>query len=218
MSEFGITQKQIDALLHDISIKDRVGRQYDKIDHKLARMRRLSDSAALSSLQEELYARIRSLETEPSYSPAFISAFKTEFSDFSRKALRLTREYPLFELLVALEGMIGAMLYRVDRERRRYPRFPLPGDLSLIFENESYSLSGGDISSVGISFFGPVRLPLGGRYALIPSGTLSLWADVLRITPMAPEELGIFQTVCAFPNLLPWDRIRDIIIASLENF
>ena len=215
MPEMIITQDQIDTLCNEISIEDRVQDHHAQVAGKLARMRRSSENPEIPALEQELEGHIRSLTEPKPHSADFIHAFKTEFRRFVEKALRATRDYPLFERLVALEGLIGLMFFRIDRERRRYPRFPLAAPMTLALEPETRVFAE-DISSMGISFYAPLSLPLGRRFE-VRCGSTHLTVDILRVTGMEPEQMGCFRTVCAFSNPLPWEKIRDLIKASLET-
>jgi PilZ domain len=219
MSEYTITQDQIDALLGEVSIEDRVHNQFAKIKNKISRMLHKTASRELLTIKKSLGEHLKLLEANKPFSLEFIDSFKVNFKHFSRNALKSTQDYALFELIVKLENMIGAMFYQVDQERRRYPRFPLTIDLSVTLENKVHKLFGADISNAGMSFYAPIELIVGRRYdILIPaSGNDQLHVDVLRTSRIEPEQLNIFRTACAFPNLLSWDRIRDIIKTSMEG-
>ena len=219
MSEFSITQEQIDTLLTEVSIEDRVQNQSAKIKNKISRMLHNSASRELFTIKKNLGTFIKSLESNKPYSLDFINSYKKDYKNFSRDILKSTRDYALFEHIVKLENMIGAMFYQVDQERRRYPRFPLTIDLSITLDNETHKLFGADISSVGISFYAPIELATGRRYTVctpVP-GNEQLTVDILRVHRIEPEQLAIFRTACAFPNLLNWERIRDIIKTSMES-
>ena len=219
MPEYSITQDQIDALLGEVSIEDRVHNQFSKIKNKISRMLHETASRELLAIKKNLSEHSNLLEVNKPYSLDFINSYKVEFKHFSRNTLKNTQNYALFELVVKLENMIGAMFYQVDQERRRYPRFPLTIDLSVILEKKDYKLFGADISSLGISFYAPIELITGRRYEiLIPaSGNTQVLVDVLRTSRIEPEQLNVYRTACAFPNLLTWDRIRDIIRTSMEE-
>lgn len=219
MSEYLITQDQIDALLGEVSIEDRVHNQFAKIKNKISRILHETPSRELLTIKKSLGEHLKLLETNKPFSLDFINSYKTEFNHFSRNALKTTQNYALFELIVKLENMIGAMFYQVDQERRRYPRFPLTTDLSVTLDGKVYTLFGADISSLGLSFYSPIELLTGRRYEIsIPAcGSAQLLVDVLRTCRIEPEQQGIFRTACAFPNLLTWERIRDIIRASMES-
>lgn len=219
MSEYSITQDQIDALLKEVSIEDRVHTQYAKIKNKIDRMLHKVTSEDLLTIKKNLALCMEELENNKPYSPNFINVFKTNYKDFSKGILQNTMDYALFEHVVKLENMIGAMLYKVEQERRRYPRFPLTVNLTLFLDNKTHDLVGGDISSVGISFYASIELSTGRRYTIgtPPPTSEELVADVLRVSRVEPQPLDIFRTGCAFPNLLPWERIREIISTSMAN-
>jgi hypothetical protein len=219
MSEYSISQDQIDALLGEVSIEDRVHNQFSKIKNKISRMLHNNASRELLAIKKSLKEHLKLLEENKPYSLDFINYYKAEFKYFSRNMLKSTRNYALFELVVKLENMIGAMFYQVNQERRRYPRFPLTIDLSIVLEGKDYQLFGADISSLGISFYAPIELTTGRRYEiLIPTyDNTQLLVDVLRTARIEPEQLNIYRTACAFPNLLTWDRIRDIIRTSMGS-
>ena len=219
MSEYSITQDQIDALLGEVSIEDRIHNQFAKIKNKISRMLHETASRELLAIKKSLGEYLRQLEANKPFSYDFINSYKADFKQFSRNALKSTQNYALFELIIRLENMIGAMFYQVDQERRRYPRFPLTIDLSVTLENKAHKLFGADISSLGISFYAPIELATGRRYdIMIPAFCNDqLLVDVLRTRRIEPEQLNIFRTACAFPNLLTWDRIRDIIKTSMES-
>jgi hypothetical protein len=215
MSDMIITQDQIDAIFNEISIGDRMQVHYAKVAGKLARIGRSSKNPGLPALERELKNHIRSLAEAKPYSPDFIHAFKAGFRQFSEEALGVTKDYPLFELLVTLESLIGLMFFQIDRERRRHPRFPLAAAMTLALAEET-RVFGIDISSGGISFYAPLSLPPGRRFEVMV-GSMRLAVDILQVTGMAPEQMGCFRTVCTFPSPLPWESIRDLIRASLET-
>ena len=216
MSDMIITQDQIDAIFDEISIEDRMQVHYAKVAGKLARIGRASKNPGLPALERELKNHIRSLAEAKPYSPDFIHAFKADFRRFSEEALGVTKDYPLFELLVTLESLIGLMFFQIDRERRRHPRFPLAAAMTLALAQETCQVFGIDISSGGISFYAPLSLPPGRRFEVM-AGSMHLTVDILQVTGMAPEQMGLFRTVCTFPSPLPWESIRDLIKASLET-
>ena len=219
MSEYSITQDQIDALLGEVSIEDRVHNQFGKIKNKISRMLHESASREFLVIKKNLNEHLKLLDANKPYSLDFINSYKGSFKHFSRNALRSTQNYALFEHIVKLENMIGAMFYQVDQERRRYPRFPLTIDLSVTIEDKVHRLFGADISSLGISFYAPIELATGRRYEIeVPaSDNVRFRVDVLRTSRIEPEQLNIFRTACAFPSLLTWDHIRDIIRTTMEN-
>ena len=217
MSEFSITQEQIKNLLNEISVEDRVRNQFSKENNKIDRMLQTRPSKELTHIQKGLAGYMKALESNRPYSPDFIDSFQAEYKDFSRRILQLTRDYALFELVVKLENIIGAMLYEVERERRRYPRFPLLIDLLLPGEGGGHTVFGADISSVGMSFYAPVQLDVGRRITLsIPTlENEELLMDVLRVFRIEPEQINIWRTACVFTNLLSWERIRGILTGAL---
>lgn len=219
MSDYAITQEQIDALMGEVSIEDRVCNQFAKIKNKISRMLHETASRELLNIKKDLGEYLKLLEANKPYSLDFINSYKGKFKQFSRNSLKSTRNYALFEIIVQLENMIGALFYQVDQERRRYPRFPLTIDLSVTIEDKVHKLFGADISSLGLSFYAPVELVTGRRYEIqVPaSDNVQLRADILRTSRIEPEQLDIFRTACAFPSLLTWDRIRDIIKTTMER-
>jgi tetrahydromethanopterin S-methyltransferase subunit B len=219
MSEYSITQEQIDGLLNEVSIEDRIQNQFAKIKNKISRMLYGAASRDLMRTKKELGDFMKSLEKNRPFSVEFIATFKAEFNNFSREILQGTQDYALFEHLVKLENMIGAMFYKVEQEKRRYPRFPLTIDLLLTAGGITHTLFGVDISSVGISFYAPLELTVGRRYSIHTPEPYNeeLMVDVLRAAPVEPEHLNIWRTACVFPNLLTWERIRDIIVGTMEN-
>lgn len=219
MSEYSITQDQIDDLLSEVSIEDRIQNQFAKIKNKISRMLHGAASRDLMRTKKELGNFMKSLEKNRPFSMDFINTFKAEYNSFSREILQNTQDYALFEHLVRLENMIGAMFYKVEQEKRRYPRFPLTIDLLLTVGGRTHSLFGADISSVGISFYAPVELSVGRRYTICTPEPYNeqLMVDALRVAPLEPVKLNIWRTACVFPNLLTWERIRDIIVGTMEN-
>ena len=217
MSEYSITQEQIDTLLNELSIEDRIRNQFIKVKNKISRMLHTNTSRELLQIKKELGEYMKALENNKPYSLDFINSFKADYKNFSRQILELTQDYALFEFVVKLENMIGAMFYNMEEERRRYPRFPLSIDLYLHIEGRTHTLFGTDISSVGISFFAPLQLEIGRRITLSTPALKDeqLNVDVLRVVRIEPEQLNIWRTACAFPNLLTWQRIRDIITGAM---
>jgi hypothetical protein len=217
MSEYSITQEQIENLLNEVSIEDRVRNQFAKVKNKISRMLQTRTSRDLMKIKKDLGTYMKTLENNRPYSLDFIDSFKAEYKTFSKQILQITREYALFELVVKLENMIGAMFFKVEQERRRYPRFPLLADLLLSGEDGGHTVFGADISSVGISFYAPVQLEVGRRITLSTPAPQNeqLTVDVLRVIRIEPEQLNIWRTACAFPNLLSWERIRDIITGAI---
>lgn len=218
MSEYSITQEQIDILMNEVSIEDRVRNQFTRVKNKISRMLHTEASRELIQIKKDLGSYLKQLDDNRPYSLDFINSFKTDYKNFSRQILQLTRDYTLFEFIVKLENMIGAMFYQMEEERRRYPRFPLTIDLFLSMDGKTHTLFGADISSVGMSFYSPVQLDVGRRIALSTPApqNAQLRMDVLRTVLIEPEQLNIWRTACAFPNLLTWDRIREIITSAME--
>lgn len=219
MSDYSITQEQIEHLLNEVSIEDRVWNQFAKVKNKISRMLQTRTSRDLMQIKKDLGGYMKALENNRPYSLDFIDSFKAEYKDFSKQILKITREYALFELVVKLENMIGAMFFKVEQERRRYPRFPLLVDLLLPGEGGGETVFGVDISSVGISFYAPVQLEVGRRITISTPAPQNeqLLVDVLRVIRIEPEQLNIWRTACAFSNLLSWERIRDIITGAMET-
>ncbi len=219
MADFQISQEQLDTLLSEVSIEDKMRSQYARTKNTISKMLHRNPTRELLSIKKDLGEYIKALETNAPYSLEFIHSFKANYKSFTRNVLFLTQNYALFEHVVKLENIIGAMFYKIDEDRRRYPRFPLTTDLSLSIDGGTHRLFGSDISSVGVSFFSPVELTIGRRYdiCMIPEKEIHLPADVLRTTQIEPLQLNIFRTACAFPNLLPWEQVRDIIKASLAT-
>ena len=217
MSEYSITQEQIKSLLNEVSIEDRVRNQFAKVKNKISRMLQTGTSRELTQIEKNLGGYMKALENNRPYSPEFIDSFQTEYKDFSKQILQLTREYALFEIVVKLENMIGAMFFNVERERRRYPRLPLISDLLLPGEGGGHTVFGADISSVGVSFYAPVQMEVGRRIALSTPTPQNgrLVVDVLRVIRVDHDQLNIWQTACVFTNLLSWESIRDIITGTL---
>jgi hypothetical protein len=219
MSDYSITQEQIESLLNEVSIEDRVRNQIAKVKHKISRMLQTHTSRELMQIKKDLGAYMKALENNRPYSLDFIDSFKADYKNYSKKVLQITREYALFELVARLENMIGAMFFDVEQERRRYPRFPLLIDLLLPGEGGGQTVFGADISCVGVSFYSPVELEVGRRITLSSPAPQNeeLPVDVLRTIRIEPEQLNIWRTACAFQNLLSWERIRDIITGALET-
>ena len=217
MSEYSITQEQIESLLDEVSIEDQVRNQFAKVKNKISRMLQTRTSRELTQIEKNLGGYMKALENNRPYSLEFIDSFQTEYKDFSKQILQLTREYALFEIVVKLENMIGAMFFQVEGERRRYPRFPLLIDLLLPSEGGGHTVFGADISSVGISFYAPVQMEVGRRITLSTPTPQNgqLVVDVLRVLRVDHDQLNIWQTACVFTNLLSWESIRDIITGAL---
>jgi hypothetical protein len=219
MSDFSITQEQIDSLLNEVSIEDRVLNQFTKVKNKISRMLHSNTSRELLQIKKDLSVYMKALEENRPYSLDFINSFKADYKNFSNQILQRTNDYTLFEFVVKLENMIGAMFYNMAEERRRYPRFPLTVDQFLTEEEETHTLFGADISSVGLSFFAPLQLEIGRRITLStpPPQNHELQVDVLRVARIEPEQLNVWRTACAFPNLLSWEDIRRIITGVVES-
>jgi hypothetical protein len=219
MSDFLITQDQINSLKNEVSIEERIQSQLVLIRTKFGRMHQKTASQELLRFKKDLLDQMKALETGRPYSPDFIESFKADFKRLTREILQATQEYALFELIVKLENLIEAMLCNVQQDRRRYPRFPLAIDLFLTLEGKTHTLLGIDISSVGLAFYAPVELAVGRRYTVFTkmSDGESLVVDVLRATRSEHERLDAWQTVCTFPNLVAWERIREIISCTMGN-
>ncbi len=219
MSEYSITQEQIDSLLNEVSIEDRVQNQFFQVKNKITRMLHNETSRELLKLKKDLAMHMKTLEKNKPYALDFIKSFREDYKNFSNEILQCTRDCALFELVVKLENLIGAMFYKVEQERRRYPRFPLTIDLQLSIGAETHTLLGADISSVGISFYAPVQLDVGRRYSLTcpEPPEESMIVDVLRTVLVEPEQLNVWRTACVFPNLLTWEQIRNIISSAMGN-
>lgn len=219
MSDYSITQEQINDLLNEVSVEERIQNQFAVIKTKISRMLHQSASRELLRMKKDLLGQMKLLTAGKPYSQEFIDSFKEAFKKLSREILQATRDYALFEHIVKLENLIGAMFYDIQQERRRYPRFPLTIDLYLPLDGETHTLFGVDISSPGLAFYAPVELTVGRRYTIftrVPDGE-PLIVDVLRASRMAPDGMGIWQTVCSFPNLLTWEQIRDIIAGTMGS-
>lgn len=219
MSDYSITQDQIDALLSEVSIEERIQNQFALIKTKISRMLHRSASRELLRIKKDLLDQMKLLESGRPYPPDFVDAFKVAFNNLSKEILQVTHDYALFELIVKLEHLIGAMFYSVAQERRRYPRFPLTTDLFLTLDGKTHALVGIDISSVGLAFYAPVELVVGRRYTISTRKTDGepLLVDVLRATRLEPERLDVWQTVCTFPNLMTWEQIREIITSTMGS-
>jgi len=219
MSDYSITQEQINSLRDEIAIEDRIQNQFALVRTKIGRMLHLSESRELLKFKKDLLDKMKALDAGRPYTSEFADTFKADFKNLNREILQVTQDYALFELIIKLENLIDAMLYNVHQDRRRYPRFPLAIDLFLDFEGETRTLVGVDISSVGLSFYAPVELTVGRRYTVSTrmSGGEALVVDVLRTTRVEHERLGAWQTVCTFPNLMPWGRIREILSDTMRN-
>jgi hypothetical protein len=213
MSDFSITQEQINSLKDEVSIEERIENQLVRIRTKIGRVQKRTASQELVRVKKELLDQMEKLEIGSPYPQDFIDAFKSDLKKITREILQITHDYALFELIVKLENLTDALLYDVHRDRRRYPRFPLATDLFLTLEEETHTLLGIDISSLGIAFYATVELAVGRRYTILtrmPDGE-PLTVDVLRATPSEYEQLSVWQTVCTFSNLVPWEKIREII-------
>jgi hypothetical protein len=219
MSDFSITQDQINSLKNEVSIEERIQNQLVLIRTKFGRMHKKTGSQEVLIFKKDLLDRMKTLEAGRPYSPDFIESFKADLKNLTRQILQATQDYALFELIVKLENLIDAMLYNVQQDRRRYPRFPLAMDLFLTLEDETHTLLGIDISSVGLAFYAPVELAVGRRYTLFTqmSDGESLVVDVLRAARSEHEQLDVWQTVCTFPNLVAWERIREIISGTMGS-
>jgi hypothetical protein len=217
MSDFSITQEQINSLKNEVSIEERIQDQLALIRTKINRMLHKSESRELLRIKKDLLNQMKALETGKPYAPDFVGSFKAEFKKLTTEIFQTTQEYALFELIVKLENLIDVMFYNVHQDRRRYPRLPLAIDLFLTLGGEAHTLPGIDISSVGLSFYAPVELAVGRRYTVFTRLTdgESLVVDVLRATRVEHQRAGVWQTVCTFPNLVPWERIREIISSTM---
>jgi len=219
MSEYSITQEQINALLDEVSVEERIQNQFAVVKTKISRMLHKSASRELLRMKKDLQGQMKALASGKPYSQEFIDSFKEVFKKLSGEILQATQDYALFEHIVKLENLIGAMFYDIQQERRRYPRFPLTTDLYLPLDGETHTLFGIDISSPGLAFYAPVELTVGRRYTIftrVPDGE-ALIVDVLRVSRTALEELGVWQTVCTFPNLMTWEQIREIIAGTMGS-
>jgi hypothetical protein len=219
MSDFSITQDQINSLKNEVSIEERIRNQLVLIRTKFGRMRHKTESQELLRFEKDLLDRMKTLETGRPYTPDFIDAFKTDLKDLTREILQATQDYALFELIVKLENLVDAMLYNVHEDKRRYPRFPLATDLFVTIDGKTHALLGIDISSLGLAFYAPVELAVGRRYTVVTqiSAGESLTVDVLRAARVEHERLDAWLTVCTFPNLVTWERIREIISGTMGN-
>jgi len=219
MSDYSITQDQIDSLLSEVSVEERIQNQFTLIRTKIGRMLHQSASQELLRIKKDLLDQMKRLESGRPFPPDFIDAFKADYNNLSKEILQVTHDYALFEHIVKLEHLISAMFYSVEQERRRYPRFPLTTDLFLTLDGKSQTLFGIDISSVGLAFYAPIELVVGRRYTLFTRETEGepLVVDVLRATRLEPERLDIWQTVCTFPNLMTWKQIREIITTTMGS-
>lgn len=219
MSEYSITQEQIDALLNEVSIEERIQNQFALIKTKISRMLHSSSSRELLGIKKDLLGQMKALKAGKPYSPDFIESFKADYKNLSTEILQITQDFALFEHIIKLESLIFAMFFNVQEERRRYPRFPLTIDLFLTLDGETHTLFGIDISSVGLSFYAPVELTVGRRHTIFTriSDGEPLVVDVLRTFRAEPERMCIWQTVCTFPNLMPWEQIRGIISNTMGS-
>lgn len=219
MSDYSITQDQIDALLNEVSVEERIQNQLALIKTKIGRMLHKSASRELLRIKKDLLGQMKLLESGKPYSPDFVDSFKTDFQNLSKEILEITQDYTLFEHIVKMENYINAMFYSIEQDRRRYPRFPLTIDLFLTLDGETHTLFGIDISSVGLAFYAPLALAVGRRHTIFTRATEgeSLVVDILRATRVEPERMGVWQTICTFPNLMKWEQIRDVIIGTVRN-
>lgn len=219
MSDYSITQEQIDALMNEVSVEERIQNQFALVRTKISRMLHNSASRELLKIKKDLLNQMKALEASRPYASDFIDSFKADYKNLTREILQITQDFALFELIVKLENLISAMFYNIEQERRRYPRFPLTIDLFLPLEGETYTLFGVDISSVGLSCYAPVELTVGRRYTIFTriSNGKSLVVDILRAVRAEPERFGAWQTVCTFPNLMTWEQIRGIISSTMGS-
>ena len=219
MSDYSITQDQIEALLNEVSIEERIQNQFTLIRTKISRMLHQSDSRELLRIKKDLLDQMKLLESGRPFPPDFIDTFKVDLINITREILQVTQDYALFEHIVKLEHLIGAMFYSVEQERRRYPRFPLTIDLFLTIEGKTHTLFGIDISSLGLAFYSPIELTVGRRYTIFTreADGEPLAVDVLRASRLEPERMDIWQTVCTFPNLIAWEQIREIITSTMGS-
>lgn len=219
MSDYSITQEQIDALLNEVSVEDRIQNQFALIKTKISRMLHNSASRELLRIKKDLMGQMKALKAGRPYAPDFIESFKAGYKNLSIDILQITQDYALFEHIVKLENLICAMFYDIEQERRRYPRFPLTIDLFLTLDGETHTLFGVDISSVGLSCYAPLKLTIGRRHTIFTriSNGEPLVVDILRAVRAEPERMGIWRTVCTFPNLMTWEQIRDIISNTMGS-
>lgn len=218
MTDYSITQEQIKSLLDEVSIEERVRNQFILIRTKIGRMLNRFESRELLRIQKDLQDRMKTLEAGgPPYPQEFIDAFKGGIKNRVREILQVTQDFALFELAVKLENLIAAMFYDINQEQRRFSRFPLTIDLFLTLGEKTHLLPGIDISSEGLAFYAPVALSVGRRYTVttrITDGE-EMAVDVLRTRLVERRPPGVWQTACTFPNLMAWERIREIVSKTM---
>ncbi|MBW2366858.1 MAG: PilZ domain-containing protein [Deltaproteobacteria bacterium] len=218
MTEPTITQDQIDALLKEVAIEDRIQNQYERIELKIDQLLSQTQSKDLTAAKAALGRQMAFVTRNNSESQDTAPKLRDEMKKLAIDLLGLTNDIGLFERIVKLQTLIGLNLYRVKQDRRQHPRFPLTVDVTLKANGNVHRLYANDISSIGLSLIATEKLPVGRRYGLIFSSLPDQehQIDVLRVRKMPQDQLLIYQAACTYANLLPWATIRKIIESVVQ--
>jgi len=213
MTEPTITQDQIDALLKEVAIEDRIQNQYERIERKIDQLLSQTQSEDLTAAKAALGTQMALVAHNNSDSQAVAPKLRDDMKKLAVDLLGMTNDIGLFERVVKLQTLMGLNLYQVKNDRRQHPRFPLTVDVTLKANGNIHQLYANDISTIGLSLIATEKLPVGRRYGLIFSSLPDQEheIDVLRVRKMSQNKLVIYQAACKYTGLLSWSTIRKII-------
>jgi hypothetical protein len=214
---FNINQNQIDGLLQELSLKDKILFEADAFQKAFSKFIASQPSREILQVKRKVSRLIKKIDDESAFSSQSKADLIREFRKLSHQILSASENYRLFEKAIKLENMIHLYFFDIDAERRLTNRFPFVSEATLIYDTKKTIISTLNISYSGIGFFSPVSNGHRHAYELVIASKqeIRLSLKTVRAKLLHKSKPVLYEVGARFEKPITWDKIKYMLIPKI---